>query len=83
MTDKHSDRDKDRAGGDGGVDGNVDRSVDRGDEAAPRTADEQDSPEPVRPPTIQEKKGQAARSQDDPPKAEGNRDEADPSHRKD
>lgn len=70
MTDQDNDKGRNRgrevAGG-----------VDRGDEAEPRTADEQESPEPVRPRTIQEKKGQSARSQDDPPKAEGNRDEAD------
>lgn len=70
MTDQDKDQGKDRdRGGNGGVD--------RGHEAEPRTADEQESPDPVRPRTIQEKKGQAARSQDDPPKAEGNRDEVD------
>lgn len=43
----------------------------------PRPADAQDAPEPVRPETVQEAEGQAVRDQDDPPKAEGNRDEVD------
>lgn len=52
------------------------RTPDRDSSADPRTADEQDSPEPERPPTIQEKHGQHPRL-DDPAKAEGNRDEVD------
>lgn len=53
-----------------------DRSKDRDRSADPRTADEQKTPQPVRPPTIQEKEGQS-RPLDNPPKAEGNRDEVD------
>lgn len=53
-----------------------DRSKDRDRTADPRTADEQESPQPERPPTIQEKKGQP-RPLDNPPKAEGDRDEVD------
>lgn len=45
--------------------------------ASPRTAAEQDSPVPERPETIREAKGQAVKDQEDPPKAEGNRDEVD------
>lgn len=52
------------------------RTPDRDSNANPRTADEQESPEPERPPTIQEEKGRPSRL-DDPPKAEGNRDEVD------
>lgn len=44
--------------------------------ANPRPADEQDSPEPERPRTIREAEGQAIKDLEDPPKAEGNRDEA-------
>lgn len=44
----------------------------------PRPADAQDAPEPVRPETVQEAEGQAIRDLEDPPKAEGNRDEAEP-----
>lgn len=38
---------------------------------------ERDTPEPVRPETVQEDEGVAPSQQEDPPKAEGNRDEAD------
>lgn len=38
---------------------------------------ERDASEPVRPETVQEDEGVAPSQQKDPPKAEGNRDEAD------
>lgn len=57
-------------------DRSTDQSRDRDRNGDPRTADQQESPQPERPPTIQEKHGQHPRI-DDPPKSEGNRDEAD------
>lgn len=42
----------------------------------PGESDPGDAAEPERPQTLQEKEGRAAHQQDDPPKAEGNRDEA-------
>lgn len=44
---------------------------------APKHADEQDAPEPVRPTTPQEDAGQDIAQLDDPPQAEGDRDDVD------
>jgi hypothetical protein len=45
---------------------------------APKTADEQDSPEPERLTNPQEDAGQDIADLDDPPQAEGDRDDVDP-----
>ncbi len=44
---------------------------------SPKFADDQDAPVPVRPTTPLEDAGQDIASLDDPPKAEGDRDDAD------
>lgn len=40
------------------------------------TRNDEDAPEPVRPETVQEREGVAPSRQENPPKAEGDRDEA-------
>jgi hypothetical protein len=46
-----------------------------GNGKSPKSVEEQDAPEPVRPVTPQESAGQDIASLDDPPQAEGDRDD--------